>query len=53
MTQNQIAYQQLQETQRHNRVDEAAGIARTALTPITSLIGHAIPGGKYIIGGKK
>lgn len=53
MTQNQIAYQQLQETQRHNKVDEANNIARTALSPITALIGSAIPSGKYIIGGQR
>lgn len=53
MTQNQIAYQQLQETQRHNKVDEASNIARAALSPITSLIGAVVPGGKYIIGGNK
>lgn len=53
MTQNQIAYQQLQEAQRHNKVDEAYNIARTALAPITSLISAVVPGGKYILGGKK
>lgn len=53
MTQNQIAFQQLQETQRHNKVDEAQNIARAVLSPITALISSAIPGGKYIIGGMK
>lgn len=51
MTQNQIAFQQLQETKRHNQVNEGVDIARAALSPITSLIGAAIPNGKYVIGG--
>lgn len=51
MTQNQIAYQNLQEMKRHNRVSEGVDIARAALGPISSAIGSAIPGGKYLIGG--
>lgn len=52
MTQNQIAYQQLQETQRHNKVNEDIDRTRAILSPISSLIGSVIPSGKYIIGGR-
>lgn len=51
MTQNQIAYQNLQEAKRHNRVSEGVDIARAVLGPVSTAIGSAIPGGKYIIGG--
>lgn len=53
MTQNQIAYQQLQETKRHNQVNEGVDIAKAALSPITTLIGTAIPRAKYVLGGTK
>lgn len=51
MTQNQIAYQNLQEMKRHNQVSEGVDIARAVLGPISSAIGSAIPSGKYLIGG--
>lgn len=56
MTQNQIAYQQLQETKRHNEANEAmdrsrqaVNIANAAMNPILSLIGSAFPLGKALI----
>lgn len=59
MTQNQIAYQQLQETKRHNenteamdRSRQAVNIAKTAMDPILSVIGNAIPFSKLLLGGK-
>lgn len=50
MTQNQIAYQQLQETRRHNEATEAmdrskqaVNIANAAINPIFKAVEHAIP----------
>lgn len=50
MTQNQIAYQQLQETRRHNEATEAmdrsrqaSNIASVALSPIFKAVETALP----------
>lgn len=59
MTQNQIAYQQLQETRRHNEANEAmdrskqaVNIANAAMNPIMSVIGKSIPLASILLGGK-
>lgn len=58
MTQNQIAYQQLQETKRHNEATEAmdrsrnaSNIASTAIDPVIQAIKTALPWSKFILGG--
>lgn len=58
MTQNQIAYQQLQETKRHNEATEAidksrqaTNIANVALSPVFKAIESALPWARYLRGG--
>lgn len=60
MTQNQIAYQQLQETKRHNEANEAmdrskqaVNIANAAMNPILSLIGSGMPLARVLLKGGK
>lgn len=60
MTQNQIAFQQLNEAKRHNQEMEALGksqqavnISNAAMNPITKVISSAIPLAKYLIRGGK
>lgn len=59
MTQNQIAYQQLQETKRHNEANEAmdrskqaVNIANAAINPIVKSIQSFLPWAKFLEGGK-
>lgn len=59
MTQNQIAFQQLQETRRHNEATEAidksrqaTNIAGVALSPVFKAIETALPWAKFLRGGQ-